>query len=142
MIKIQRSAIVLAPAETLYDLINDVESYPEFLDGVYSGAVLESSETEMVGQLVIKKLGIERTVVTRNKLTRPSSIIMFLEEGPLDDFHGIWDIKALGDTGCKVSLDLVFDAKKSIKSLAFGALFKQVADGMVDAFVNRAQSKR
>ncbi len=142
MIEIHRSAIVLASPETLYDLINDVESYPEFLDGISSGKVLESSETSMLGQIVIKKLGVERTIVTRNKLTKASSIEMTLEKGPLDNLHGVWSIKALGDTGCKVSLDLTFGAQKGLKAMAFSVLFKQVADNMVDAFVKRAQISR
>lgn len=140
MIEIHRNALVLAPAEHLYSLINDIESYPQFLDGVSDAMVLESSDTHMLGKLVISKGGIEKTLVTRNQLTHPSSIEMILEEGPLDYLKGIWSIKALGDAGCKVSLDLHFKAGKSLKGMAFGVMFKKIADQLVASFVSRAQA--
>ncbi len=140
MIEIHRNALVMVPAESLYDLINDIESYPLFIDGVQAAKVLEANEYEMVGQLVIKKAGIERTLVTRNKLTYPSRVEMVLEKGPLDYLNGLWSIKKLDETGCKVSLDLKFNAANGLKGLAFSAMFKQVADKMVGSFVDRASS--
>lgn len=140
MIEIHRSALVLVSAERLFSLINDIESYPAFLDGVAEAQVLSQSETEMLGKLVIRKAGVERTLVTRNQLTNPSRIEMVLEEGPLDALTGIWSIQALNDQGCKVSLDLSFSAGSGLKSFTFNRVFKQVADSMVNAFVERAHS--
>lgn len=138
MIEIHRTALILAPAKAVYDIINDIEVYPQFLDGVVSAQVLEHSSTHMLGQLVIKKAGVEKTIVTRNKLVEPTMINMTLEQGPLDSLTGVWTITPLSDHGCKVALDLSFSVKKGIKAIAFGAVFKQVANSMVDAFVQRA----
>lgn len=138
MIEIHRTALILAPAKLVYEIINDIEQYPEFLDGVASARVLESSSEHMVGQLIIKKAGIEKTIVTRNKLIEPASIDMTLEQGPLDSLSGTWTIVPLSEQGCKVSLDLRFSVKKGLTAMAFGAVFKQVANNMVDSFVNRA----
>ncbi|MDX1341136.1 MAG: type II toxin-antitoxin system RatA family toxin [Reinekea sp.] len=140
MIEIHRSALVLVPAEKLYSLINDIEAYPEFLEGVSAAEILEQSATEMLGRLVVKKAGFEKTLITRNQLTYPSRIEMNLEQGPLEYLNGIWQVKALHDTGCKVSLDLTFSAAKGLKMMAFSALFKQIADSMVGSFVDRAHT--
>jgi ribosome-associated toxin RatA of RatAB toxin-antitoxin module len=140
MIEIHRNALVLASAEHLYNLINDIESYPLFLDGVKAAHVLECSEQHMLGKIVISKAGIEKELITRNQLVYPSRIEMSLEKGPLEYLSGTWSIKALGDEGCKVSLDLRFHAEKSIKGMAFGMMFKKIADQMVAAFVARAQA--
>jgi ribosome-associated toxin RatA of RatAB toxin-antitoxin module len=138
MIEIHRTALILAPAKVVYDIINDIEIYPIFLDGVVSAKILEQSSSHMLGQLVIKKAGVEKTIVTRNQLVEPSSIEMTLEQGPLDSLTGTWTITPLSDQGCKVAFDLRFGVKKGIKAMAFGAVFKQVANNMVDAFVQRA----
>lgn len=140
MIQISRSALVLAPTSLLYSLINDIEHYPEFLDGVVKGEVLSQSDTEMVGALTLRKAGIERKVVTRNQLVANERITLTLEEGPLQSLTGVWTLSPLGDQGCKVALDLRFDMGSGLKAKAFGAIFKQVADSMVDAFVQRAQA--
>lgn len=138
MTDIHRSAIVPHSAETLFDLINDLPSYPEFLDGIVAADVIEASETHMLGRMVVRKAGIERTVVTRNRLERPTRIELNLEQGPLKRLHGVWSIKPLGDHGCKVALDLSFETESRLSAIAFGPVFKQVADRMVDAFVQRA----
>lgn len=138
MTKIHRSAIVPHSVETLYRLINDVEAYPQFLDGVIAGRVLESSETEMVGQMVIRKAGIERTLTTRNRLTPSERIELTLVDGPLKSLTGVWQLSPLGDSGCKVTLDLQFQTSGKLTALAFGPVFRQLADQMVGAFVKRA----
>ena len=140
MIEIHRSALVLVRAEQLYQLINDIESYPQFLDGIRAAKVLEQSEHHMLGQLVINKAGIERTIITRNTLTAPTSIAMQLEQGPLEHLTGHWQIFPLSDQGCRVHLDLSFAALKGLKGFAFNQVLKQVADSMVDSFVKRAQA--
>ena len=140
MIEIHRSALVLVPSEELYNLINDIEAYPQFLDGVAESRVLSASPTEMVGELLIRKAGIERRLVTRNRLTAPERIEMTLEEGPLDSLEGVWSIQSLNQQGCKVSLDLSFSAGRGLKSFTFNRVFKQVADSMVNAFVERAHA--
>ncbi|MEX0624334.1 type II toxin-antitoxin system RatA family toxin [Saccharospirillum sp.] len=139
MTDIHRSALLPHSAETLYNLINDVASYPEFLDGVVAADVIEASEHHMVGRMVVRKAGIERTLITRNKLERPHRIELRLEQGPLKSLHGVWTIKALGSEGCRVTLDLTFETDGRLAAFAFGQIFKQVADRMVDAFVHRAQ---
>lgn len=140
MTEIHRSALVLVPAERLFALINDIEAYPAFLDGVAHAEILSQEENEMLGKLVIKKAGIERTLITRNQLKAPESIEMKLEDGPLDDLRGVWTIRPLNEHGCKVSLDLNFSAGSGLKSLAFDRVFRQVADNMVNAFVERAHA--
>jgi ribosome-associated toxin RatA of RatAB toxin-antitoxin module len=139
MTDIHRTALLPQSADTLYDLINDVASYPDFLDGVVAADVIEASEVHMVGRMVVRKAGIERTLITRNRLERPHRIELNLEQGPLKSMHGVWTIKPLGSEGCRVTLDLTFETDGRLAAFAFGQIFKQVADRMVDAFVRRAQ---
>lgn len=87
---IQRSALLPYPAQALYDLVNDVASYPQFLPWCSSAEVLESSETHMRASLNIAKGGLSQRFVTRNTLVPGQSIEMNLEEGPFNQLHGVW----------------------------------------------------
>lgn len=138
--EIHRSALVLTSAEHLYAIINDIESYPSFLDGVRRARVVSQTPTQMLGELTLAKAGFERTITTQNQLTAPTRIELALHDGPLNSLAGVWSIQPLSDTGCKVSLDLSFDAGGGLKAKAFEMLFKQVADSMVEAFVTRAKA--
>ncbi|MBX8495992.1 type II toxin-antitoxin system RatA family toxin [Pseudomonas cichorii] len=136
---IQRSALLPYPARFLYDLVNDVARYPEFLPWCAAAVVLEESEIHMRASLEVAKGGLSQKFVTRNVLVPGESIVMDLVEGPFSQLHGVWTFKPLGDKACKISLDLTFDYAGSIVRATLGPLFNQAANTLVDAFCQRAK---
>lgn len=138
MAQVDRSALVLHTAEQMFDLINDVERYPEFLPWCSRTEVVSRSESELVATLYLSKAGLKYSFTTRNQLTRPTQMTLELEEGPFSTLTGVWDFKVLSDEACKVSLNLHFEFSGKIASLAMSKVFNQVATTLVDAFVTRA----
>ena len=137
--RIQRSALLPYPAQALFDLVNDVASYPQFLPWCRASEVLEVSETHMLASLEVAKGSIGQRFVTRNVLLPGQRIEMNLQEGPFTSLHGVWEFKALGDKACKISLDLTFDYAGPLVKATLGPLFTQAANTMVDAFCQRAK---
>jgi ribosome-associated toxin RatA of RatAB toxin-antitoxin module len=137
--RIQRSALLPYPAQALYDLVNDVASYPQFLPWCSASEVLESSESEMRATLTVAKGGISQQFTTRNRLVPGKSMDMQLVNGPFSKLHGVWEFKALGDKACKISLDMTFDYAGPLVKATLGPLFTQAANTMVDAFCQRAK---
>ncbi|MEH6485016.1 MULTISPECIES: type II toxin-antitoxin system RatA family toxin [Pseudomonas] len=136
---IQRSALLPYTAQALYDLVNDVAQYPEFLPWCASSQVLEVSDEHMRASLDIAKGGLSSRFVTRNTLVPGKSIELNLDEGPFTKLHGRWEFKALGDRACKISLDMQFDYAGSLVRATLGPLFNQAANTLVDAFCQRAK---
>lgn len=139
MTRISRSALVLHTAEQMFDLVNDVRRYPEFLQGCESTHVIDESEDFIEARLTLAKAGFEQSFTTRNELSRPEAMKISLVEGPFSKFTGTWHFQKLSDEACKVTLELEFEMASRIAGAAMGALFKQVAGMMVDAFVKRAK---
>ena len=137
--RIQRSALLPYPAQALYDLVNDVASYPQFLPWCSASEILEASETHMLASLEVAKGGIGQRFVTRNVLLPGQRIEMNLQEGPFSSLNGVWEFKALGDKACKISLDLTFDYAGPLVRATLGPLFNQATNTMVDAFCQRAK---
>ena len=137
--RIQRSALLPYPAQALFDLVNDVASYPQFLPWCSSSQVLEVSETHMRASLEVAKGSISQRFMTRNQLVPGQRIEMNLEEGPFTSLNGVWEFKALGDKACKISLDLTFDYAGPLVRATLGPLFNQAANTLVDAFCQRAK---
>ena len=137
--RIQRSALLPYPAQALYDLVNDVASYPQFLPWCSASEILEASETHMLASLEVAKGGIGQRFVTRNVLLPGQRIEMNLQEGPFSSLNGVWEFKALGEQACKISLDLTFDYAGPLVKATLGPLFTQAANTMVDAFCQRAK---
>lgn len=136
---IQRSALLPYSAAAMYNLINDVERYPEFLPWCSAGEVLERNEDFMRAALKIAKGHLSQRFVTKNTLLPNEKVSMTLEEGPFSQLQGNWEFKALGENACKISLDLKFDYAGPIIKATLGPLFTQAANTMVDAFCQRAK---
>lgn len=138
MTRVERSALVFHSAEQMFDLINDVRRYPEFLPWCASVDVISERDDELVARLHLSKAGLKYSFATRNRLERPDRMQIELVEGPFSSLSGIWTFKPLSDEASKVSLDLSFDFTGRLTGLAMGKVFNQVATTLVDAFVVRA----
>ncbi|WP_420599972.1 type II toxin-antitoxin system RatA family toxin [Neptuniibacter sp.] len=138
MTQVERSALVLHTAEDMFDLINDVERYPEFLPWCAKTEVVSRTDEELVATLFLSKGGLNYSFTTRNQLNRPTRMTLELVEGPFSSLAGVWDFKVLSDEASKVSLNLQFDFSGKIASFAMSKVFNQVATTLVDAFVTRA----
>jgi ribosome-associated toxin RatA of RatAB toxin-antitoxin module len=140
MPRIERSALVLHSSQSMFDLVNDVARYPEFLPWCVSSNLVSDSDTELVAGLTISKGGIKQSFTTRNKKKSPQWMSMELVDGPFKKLNGMFTFKALSDDACKVILELDFEVAGKILGLTLTPVFKQAANTMVDAFVNRANA--
>lgn len=136
--RIERSALLPYSAERLFDLVNDIESYPQFMRGCLEAQVLESGDDWLKGRLTLGKGSLKHAFTTINRLQRPHLIEMKLEEGPFSHLEGAWRFDALGDEGCKVTLSLSFAFKNRLLAVAAGKGFESVASQQVDAICQRA----
>ena len=138
MTVISRSALVMHSAQAKYDLVNDVASYPQFMDGCAAVEVFEHTEQTMLARLDLKKAGVQISLMTRNSLQSPRQIEMQLEDGPFKKLKGLWLFKPLTEEACKVSLDLEFEFSSRGMGLAASNLFAGVANNLVDSLCQRA----
>ncbi len=138
MPQVSRSALVPFSAAQMYQLVNDIPSYPLFLPGCTGGRVINASEHEMMAAVEVAKAGIRKTFVTRNTLSDNHSITMQLIEGPFRQLMGVWRFTPLRPDACKVELYLDFEFTNTLIEITFGRIFKELAASMVQAFTRRA----
>lgn len=139
MKQVSRSALVSFSAEQMFDLVNDVASYPEFLPGCSGSRVIEASESAMVASVDVSKAGISKTFTTSNELVSGEAILMNLVDGPFKTLKGGWFFTALDESACKVELKLEFEFSSKMIELAFGKIFNELTSNMVNAFTKRAK---
>lgn len=137
---IQRSALVNHSAEQMFDLVNDIEAYPRFMPGCRGARVLEATEGELVGELLLGAAGVEQRLTTRNALERPHKIAMTLIEGDFTEFSAAWRFEALSEDASKVSLEMRFAFSRALLNVAASSLFSTMANAQVDAVVKRADT--
>ena len=139
MQQVTRSALVMFSAEQMFNLVNDVASYPEFLPGCSGSRVLESSDLKMVASVDVSKAGIGKTFTTANTLVAGREIFMELVDGPFKKLTGVWLFTPLDEQACKVELKLEFEFASKMIEIAFGKIFHEVTSNMVNAFTQRAK---
>ncbi|MBB3046835.1 ribosome-associated toxin RatA of RatAB toxin-antitoxin module [Litorivivens lipolytica] len=140
MTTISRSALLPYSADQVFELINDVSAYPQFMDGCVGAEVLSESADSMVARLDLSRAGVRQSFTTRNALQRPTEIKLELVDGPFEAFTGRWTLLVLNEQACKVSLFLSFTLNSSVLSAAAKQLFNGAANSLVDAVVKRAKS--
>lgn len=139
MPQVNRSALVPYSVEQMYQLVNDVSAYPDFLPGCIDSRVLASTPGSMTAAVEIAKAGISKTFTTRNTLSDNSKIEIQLVEGPFKKLIGDWHFIPLSDAACKVELYLDFEFTNQWIEIAFGRIFKELVGNMVQAFTHRAK---
>jgi ribosome-associated toxin RatA of RatAB toxin-antitoxin module len=141
MNEIRRSALLAYSADVIYQLINDVEAYPQYMDGCVGAEVLAHTDGTMDARLDLSRAGIRLSFVTHNTLTPGRSVRLKLIDGPFENLTGEWSLLALGSDACKVSLHLQFALANSVVGIATRQLFNSVANNLVDALVKRANEQ-
>ncbi len=139
MTSIHRSALLPYQARQLFDLVNDIEAYPSFMDGCVGAQILRREEGVVEARLDLAKGVVAQSFSTRNRMVDASHILLELVEGPFEHFRGSWEFTPLGEAACKVSLKLEFSVRNSLLGAAAARLFDSVSDNLVGAVEKRAR---
>ena len=140
MREVKRSALVNRPPAELFALINDIESYPQFLPWCTHAQVVSRTPTEIVATLGVRQGGLHGEFTTRNTLEPDRRIHMHLLSGPFRTLEGEWQLTPIEGGGCRVELIMRFAFSQRIAALLFEARFAATIGSLVDAFVARARS--
>jgi ribosome-associated toxin RatA of RatAB toxin-antitoxin module len=122
----------------MYTLVDDIESYPEFLPWCRRTEVHFREGAVVEATLELHRGELSRQFRTRNTATGKSVIDMQLVDGPFRHLVGRWTFTQLGESGSKVALDLEFEFTNRAIDLALGAFFEDTRNALVDAFTRRA----
>ena len=138
MRKVKRTALVPHSAKEMFELVDNVEAYPEFLPWCNDATVHSRDGSTVVATLELHKGGVSKHFTTRNARKPFDAIDMALVDGPFRHLDGGWRFRDITDDGCEVSLELEFEFDNRIVDLVFGRFFEDTLKVLVDAFTRRA----
>lgn len=135
---VKRSVLVQHSAAQMFRLVDDVESYPEFLPWCNDATVDRRDGDVIEATLELHKGAVSKHFTTRNTRHEFDAIDLELVGGPFRRLEGGWRFQALADNGCKVSLELEFEFENALIDMMFGRYFEDTCNSLVDAFTRRA----
>jgi ribosome-associated toxin RatA of RatAB toxin-antitoxin module len=139
MTLVQKSALVKYSARQMFDLVNDIEAYPQFLPWCSGSRIIKREDDVVEAELMISKGGFKKSFSTQNKIDMGGRITVSLLNGPFSRLDGVWNFMPLREDASKISLDLEFEMSGVLANLAFGAVFNQICNTMVASFTSRAK---
>ncbi len=140
MKRIARSSIVAQPAARLYDLVLDVDAYPQFLPWCLAAKVHERDAGRLVATLTVGVKGLRQSFTTECLYRPHEAIDLRLIEGPFAHFAAAWRFRPLTDVASKIEFSLEYEFSTRLIGKLLEPLFDHIADTMVDAFTRRAEA--
>lgn len=140
MPSISRSALVMYSVDQMFQLINDVLAYPQFLPDCSNSKIIAENENSVTASLLVSKAGLKKWFTTKNTLISNQQVQLELVDGPFNKLQGRWLLTPLSEEACKVSLELEYEFSNKMFDLAFGRVFNHLTNNMVQAFTQRAKN--
>lgn len=125
--------------DQLFDLVADVERYPEFLPWCLDCRITERVDTdEFLADLVIGYKFFREKFVSRVHVVPKKSIRVEYIEGPMRHLSNEWDFIDNGDGTTTIDFFVDFEFKNPFFQKLMGVFFNEVVRRMVSAFEARA----
>jgi len=139
MAQVVKSVLIDRSARQMFDLVDAVERYPEFLPWC-GGTEVRARDAQLTHATIrIDYLHIKQSFTTRNLKQSPHLIEMKLDEGPFRHLEGSWRFVELAADACKVEFVLHYEFSSILLEKVVGPVFHHIANNFVEAFVQRAE---
>ena len=138
MKKIYKQEDINIDIETIFNLINDIKSYPNYLPWCTKTEVSEESDNSIVGKIFISKSFINWNFSTKNIIKKNKSISLELVDGPFEILTGMWLFSSTDKFNTKVSLEINYQFKSSIIELSIEPIFTSIMNSILKSFIQEA----
>lgn len=138
MPSIHRSALMPYSAQTMFEVVNNVAEYPEFLPWCAEVKIKAQSEGCMEASILMRKAGVNHWFTTKNTIELNKKIEITLVDGPFKRLDGVWEFIELDPQASKIKLELNFEFSLGLGTALIAPVFTRIANTLVDSFCARA----
>lgn len=128
-------------ARQLFDLVADIEKYPEFLEWFVATRILHRDGNVLEVAQIMRFAGVRTQIVTRAMLDPLREIAITTRDPRFKSFDQRWTFTPAPDGGTTVEYQSTIELRSSLLQRVVGALFdeRQIAEITVNAFERRAR---
>ena len=137
--------LVQHSAADMFDLVADVERYPEFVPLCQSLRVRERTPNEgtetLVADMTVAYNVMRETFVSRVTLDRPNlKIQVEYLDGPFSHLDNRWTFTPTGERTCEVEFFIAYEFRSRVLGMLMGAMFEAAFRRFAGAFERRADA--
>tara|TARA_B100001758_G_C18416926_1_gene620903 strand:+ start:6360 stop:6776 length:417 start_codon:yes stop_codon:yes gene_type:complete len=134
---IKKEAIVLKDIDTVFNIVNRVDLYKNFIPYCIESKILNENSTQMQAKLDFDIKGIKTSFSTENQIKKNEFIKMKLIEGPFKYLDGEWSFKQV-ENKTIIYLNLNYEAKNKIIEFTVGKSLEKITNILVKSFVDES----
>lgn len=128
--------------EQMFNLVADVDRYPEFLPWCVATRIRSRDGDEMVADMVIGFKMFREKYTSRVRLDRPGRVDVVYEQGPFKYLNNHWIFSPHtgpnGESQVEIDFFVDFEFRSPLLQKVIGAVFNEAVQRMVNAFEARA----
>ena len=145
MKRVHKTVLLWYSPREMYDLVIDVEQYPQFLPWCERVEVLQREGDTMTARLHMAYAGVRQAFTTRNEHVNGRSVLLHLVDGPFSLLDGLWQFQPIGggdaaEKACRIEFQLDYAFSSKPLEAVLSPVFDKVANTLVDRFVQRAEA--
>ena len=133
-------------AQQMFDLVADVERYPEFVPLCKSLKIRQRTPKEdgtevVVADMTVSFKLVRETFTSRVTLDRPNlKILVEYLKGPFSNLENRWSFEPRSETDCDVGFFLAYEFKSRMLAMLMGTMFDTAFQRFAAAFEKRADA--
>lgn len=136
----KKSKLMPYKAELIYNIIMDIEKYPEFLPWCKSAKIIDVEQDFLLAELFAEFKSFSESYVSKvqSEVIDDEYIVKTVAvSGPFKTLDNLWRIKQVNN-GAQVDFSIDFAFKSKILEMIIGMFFSVATEKMIEAFESRA----
>lgn len=138
MPRIHLTEIVPHTPQQMFDLVIDIEHYPDFLPWCVRCRKSRQQPRQFVAEMTFSIKGISDTFYTLDKIDPGKKVEVNLISGPFNYLVNVWQFTPAPNGGTSIDFMIDFRFKSRLMDLTIGGIFAHASRQMISAFRKRA----
>lgn len=140
MARLDLHRTVRFPQTLVYDLIADIEGYPDFVPGFRAVRTEGYNGDALIVRQTVGMRGVTKTFRTHARFDRPHRITITTHERPFTHLHQVWAFDTDEQDRTRVRLTADYKMADPVLRRLFERVFPRILEKGLDAFIARAET--
>jgi coenzyme Q-binding protein COQ10 len=127
-------------AQQMYDLVVDMDKYPEFIPWVAKARKYDENDNKFMSEMTFSFKGMRESFKTKDTVIPGERVTISNVSGPFKRLESEWNFADSASGGCTIEFFIDFSFKSRLAEIALGPVFGEASKRMVEAFRTRADA--
>lgn len=130
--------LVSYTTEQMFNLVNDVSSYNQFIPGCNIIKIIYYNNNELIAEINLFNNSITQSFITHNFFVQNKTILIFLMKSPFKFYYGCWNFISINDTTSSIEYVSYYEFQSILIEKLCNYTLQKICKNITKVFINRA----